>query len=223
MKLLIVVFAAALFVQAAEANLLVNGSFETVDSSLGLVHGIQLDALGTNQWDVYSAIPGWTTTAGKGIEVQYDNTVTPAFSAFRKVELDSHPGPNSNSTMSQDVALAAGLYELSFWYQPRTGTTGDNGILASVESGFGALLVDGIAGSTTDWTQHSFQFNLDADQVVTVSFAATGIENLEGGLIDDVALNAVAAPEPTTLAIWSLLFAIGACGDRWNKRRKQAT
>ena len=97
-------------ITADAANILVNGDFETVDESVGLIHGIRLDDLGADGWDVYDSIPGWRTTAGNGIEVQHDFAVGDAHSPSHKVELDSHPGPGSNSSMmSNGLSDAWGL------------------------------------------------------------------------------------------------------------------
>jgi hypothetical protein len=115
-------------------EMLVNGDFETVDDSVGLINGIRLDHLGTDGWDVYDSIPGWRTTAGNGIEVQYDFAVGAAHSASRKVELDSHPGDGSNSSMTQTVYLIPGSYELSYFYRARTSTEDDNRIDVFLDS-----------------------------------------------------------------------------------------
>lgn len=191
----------------AAASLLVNGDFETVDGSMGLVNGTDLDDLTSPFWDVYVSIPGWTTASGPGIEVQ-SNTIHVAHSPNRYVELDSHPlpgGPSvSHSSMIQSVFLQAGRYELTLWYRPRTNTAGDNGILVSVDAGLLApILVDGVSSDFSDWKRRAFPFHVPIATQATVRFSATGTENRLGGLIDDVALLAV--PEPSALAVWCLL------------------
>ena len=204
-RLTLSTFALALLLAApASASILTNGDFELLDGTIGNVHGRPLNGLGTGQWDVYDGIPGWVKGDGDaGIEIQR-NTVVSAFSPDHYVELDSHPGPGSNSSMKQSVTLEAGQYELSFYYRPRTNTQNDNGITASANDGFGSLSVNTVKNQQNDWERFAFRFNVDADDTpVDIVFEATGIENTLGGFIDNVALHAV--PEATTFVVWSLL------------------
>ena len=129
----------------AAASPIINGDFE---ANIGLV---------PPNWSVFVTIPGWTTVAGPGIEVEADTVVT-AHSGTQYVELDSY----SNSGMSQTVALTPGEYLLSFWYQPRTSEPGDNGIEAFFDAAPTSLGTMVAFVSTTDppqnyWAQYRFR------------------------------------------------------------------
>ena len=185
----------AFMVGAASAStLMVNGDFEdTSITDLGLVHRQKLADLASapdSSWDVYKEIPGWKTDDGAGIEVQTNRTLTSidAHSGQHYIELDSHPSPESNSSMKQEITLDIGKYKLSFWYSPRNGDVDSNGIEYSV---FGAsddngvptvLPTVGLTGPSSDngtsvgeWTEFTSIFTVaSGDSPVTLLFAATG-------------------------------------------------
>ncbi len=213
-------------VTAPAANLLINGDFESTNSNVGLINSKALNALGAGQWDVYSSIPGWTTTpnfiggvncspcAPAGIEVQYSGVVVNAHSANRYIELDSHrsQGIGTNSGMSQSLFLSSGTYEMSYWYIPRTRSEGDNGIKVFVGTGVtpaasdevAALYANGARPPTNDWTQIVASFGIANPGIYNITLAAVGTDNTLGGLIDDVWLEKTGGPqevpEPATFA-----------------------
>ncbi len=204
----------------ANANLIVNGDFETTDGRIGLVNGKALNNLNSpgSTWDVYDAIPGWTSSypTDAGIEIQYSGTVIQAHSGNHYVELDSHPGPNSNSDMTQSVFLNPGLYELSYFYSPRTNNNGDNGIEVLL-SGLGLLFTSD--GNSQGWVEQLVQFSIDVAGSYDLTFRAIGTENTLGGFLDDVSLHAV-VPEPASLIVWSLVATVGVVVCRVRSRRK---
>ena len=187
------------------ATLIQNGDFEWLDSRVGDA-GHRLDELGADpSWDVYTSLPGgWYTTGGPGIEVQTD-AHRPAHSGRLYIELDSH----SNSMMTQDVLIVTGGdYVLEFAYQPRSGTQNDNGIavlLGEQELGY----ANGVATSGSDWQIVTFEIEGLVAGTHRLSFAATGLSNSFGGLLDSVSLVRATdpnVPEPTA----ALLFGTGA-------------
>jgi hypothetical protein len=188
------------FAGPASANLITNGSFENCGVACPVPPA----------WAVYVSIPGWTTVSGPGIEIQSNGTL--GFNAqdgFYYVELDSH----ANSAMEQTVAgLGAGNYNLSFYYRPRTGTAGDNGVLASVNGVALLPAPDGVAPA--NWALFSYTFAHGGGDLA-VRFSAFGISNSLGGLIDTVSLRAV--PEPGTLLLLGAAL-IGVTG-RLRRRR----
>lgn len=188
-------FSALLITAPAHANLLTNGNF---DANLA---GYPTTAGGTG-WGVYASIPGWTAYIGAGIEVQQTGAVqgVVAHSANQYVELDSHPASNSNSGMKQDVYLSTGWYDFDFYYQPRTGTTNDNGITYGILNLYN-WPIDGVI-PPSGWRPVSQQFQITADGNYSVYFSAFGIENTLGGFIDTVSLASV--PEPGTLLFLGL-------------------
>jgi hypothetical protein len=126
-----------------------NGSFEDVTGGTSTFTG--------GSWTVYTSIPGWMTVAGNGIEIQTNATLgsIDAQDGNRYVELDSHPGGTSNSTMEQMVNLGAGTYNLSFYYSPRTANVGSNGIAYSVGTLLGAVTGATAGVSVGSWTETS--------------------------------------------------------------------
>lgn len=187
---------------AASAVTVVNGSFEDVSGSTQIA--------GSGSWSVYETIPGWTTVAGEGIEVQ-TNTVITAQDGRRYVELDSHPnntlsGATTNSTMTQVVELALGLYELSFWYSPRTNDPGTNGILYSIGDLAGSITGPGSDPLTSvgSWTRIVETFMITTAGSYNLTFAADGTANRLGGFIDDVSISAIPLPAGGVLLLTAL-------------------
>ncbi|WP_306141978.1 hypothetical protein [Roseibium sp. MMSF_3412] len=217
---------AALLVSGAASAMIINGDFEDVTTMdpTGLVNGNKLSNLATtgSSWDVFSEISGWKTTNGAGIEVQTNRTLgsIDAHSGQHYIELDSHPRANSNSTMSQDVSLGVGSYELSFWYSPRNNDASSNGIEYSV----GGLLLDSITGPSASpltavgtWTLVKALFKVETAGDYTLSFAATGKQNTLGGFVDTVNITAV----PIPAAGFLLPVGLGLLGYA-SRRRKAA-
>lgn len=221
MKLIAIaaIAAAGFAIPATASTLLHNGSFEDSPGVNGQ-NGNDFDTMAVSggSWDIWTDIPGWTTTSGAGIEVQTDRTLgsIDAQDGDYYVELDS----NNNSGMSQDVYLTTGVYELSFYYSPRTNWDGSNGIEYSVASISGDLAsgsVDGPGGGTSvgDWTLVETTFAVAQDGIYVLSFDATGTSDSYGGLIDNVSL----APIPLPASGLLLLAAFGGMGYMTRRRK----
>ena len=207
----------------AMANLITNGDFED----------FQLQG---RQWRVFNQLPGWFTSIGPGIEIQR-NTIVRAQSGNQYVELDSHYGRNTNSTMSQLISTEPGQqYLLSFWYRPRTNRGhNDNGInvlwdpwalttashhSAAFRPSQQVLSIDNYKRRQYNfWIPFSLSLTATSNTMV-LSFQADGRDNSLGGFIDNVSLTAqqpttsTQVPAPATMALLGLALA-------WLGRRKK--
>jgi hypothetical protein len=213
---------AALGATAASAATVVNGSFEDPTRAIGEVNNNAFVDLagssGSSSWDVWSELNGWAST-GAGIEIQTDNTIgsVDAQDGEHYVELASHGAADSTSAMKQGITFSAGTYLLSFYYSPRTGTLGENGIKYGVEGVFAGV----VSGPTDDlkrgeWTEVTQEFTVgDGTNSLFFSAIAGGNSTL-GGLIDNVSISAVPLPASSLL----LLAGLGGLGAM--RRRKKA-
>ena len=193
-----VLAAAALLVLAgaANANLVLDGSFEAV----------QIDSPG---WGSFpgTSMPGWTATGG-ALEVRSD-LVGSAQDGANFVELDS----DANMSISQVIDTIAGqTYTLSFWYSNRPTDpvynsqwpndvvpAESNGLL--LDLGNGAFSVYTPAANTTSdnqWQEYTTTFV--ATGPTTLTFSATGWSDSYGTSLDNIVVTGV-VPEPAQLSL----------------------
>lgn len=210
----------------ASASLITNGSFEeltvTNKSTInGFIqkHKFKNFAKKESAWDVFYTLPGWVTTAGKGIELQ-KNIVSNSAEGSHHIELDSK-GHSSNSVMTQtiDSLIIGQEYLLEFAYKPRSDRENDNGINVfwyDTAVNFDLDMTANFAVNETnktspDWQIKSIQLVAQAESM-DLSFGAFGHQNTYGGLLDNISLvqvnnaSATDIPEPSTLALSLLGF-----------------
>lgn len=180
---------------ANASSLVVNGSFESPDQPSG-------------SWNIYSSIPGWTST--NGIEIRDSHTGL-ASHGTQFVELDT----TRNSEMSQSIATQAGYqYRLTWDYSPRIGQpSGTNGISVFWNN---VLLstITATGGGSNIWSSLTALVVGTGNDVLR--FAAIGTSDSLGGNVDNVALNAV----PLPAAAW--LFGSALLGAGALRRKQQA-
>jgi len=202
--LILTVGIACLFVPQANANLLLNGSFETPDvlpGALGPIGG----------WETfYEPTPGlgWIPIAGgmeildhvvgtriDGVDIAWD-----AYKGDQFAELDTMPA-DPNGGMYQNVDTDSGRhYTLHFVYSPRPGVLPNSNIIYLYLDG---LLVDTLTGSGVGelvpvWSHYNYQF-VASGTSTEIKFLAGGIDDGLGGFLDDVRLTPV--QEPSTLLL----------------------
>ena len=172
-----------------------------------------------NDWDstdfgpnpgfvILPSYEGWTSTAGAGIEVQFNNVAGVPLSSPNLVELDS----NNNSEMSRSID--AGNYVLNFFYSARPGVPITSNGIDVLVNGTSIFNVTGAGGGGTSWSQQTVYFTLAAPG--TLSFAAVGTSDSLGGYLENVQLS---VPEP---GAWALMIAgFGFVGASMRRRSRR--
>jgi len=223
------IFSACILSVSANANLIINGSFEQTSSQLNLaippvstpaiILGNTLADIGsvsnTQQWGVFAALPGWSTVNSAGVEVQYNGTGgRNADDGLLFLELDTHTTlktgtiSNTNGGIFQDITgLTIGqLYDFSFAYMGRSATQGSNDLFVSWKGTAGTsdrnITFVGNPKSFT-WSTFNSQF-IASDTSMRLQFDALGAMDGKGALIDNVSLTSVNVPEPDMLALMLL-------------------
>lgn len=190
--------ATVLFATVSAQAAIVNGSFEA-----------NVQAPGT--WGIYGSLAGWQGGSA-GIELR-DAVAGNAQDGANYVELDT----SANSSMWQTVLTQAGSsYELSLWYSPRQGVTGNsNGIEVWWDNAkLGTLNGSGQNNNDNVWRLYSY--NVAGTGSNTLRFVAVGTSDGYGGSLDNVRLSAT-VPEPASLAL--VLGALAAGGLALRRRR----
>lgn len=213
-KMMLLAACAAVISSGASAATIQNGSFE--DIGTGTLNG--------SGWSHFSNIPGWT--GDPNVEIQSNSTLGSVNTPFgnRYVELDT----NQDAGISQLITLAAGRYQLTFWYSPRVNAdpTSTNDMTFKISNGASTLLDGTINGAPNAAFPHGTFTEVTAEFTTTggmfdLAFQATGGSFASGcgncgALIDNVSISAV--PLPAGLML--MLTGLGALGVA--RRRKTA-
>lgn len=181
---------------AAGPNLVVNGSFEADTGNLGY-------------WMIAPTLTGWTGAPDIELQNNFENNVSQ--DGVYHVELDTY----GNSAMSQTLS-ATGWVELSFWYSPRANVAAGSNTLSYSLGSLSGTLLDGVAGGpTTQWQHFSAFVDLGGSGNAELRFAALGVSDQYGGLIDNVSVTAVPEPASGVLALVGSLALAGRL--RWRR------
>lgn len=197
----------ALSLPQAQANLIVNGSFEQVDEQY------RKKRYGSsNTWQIYSELPGWNAT--RNMEVWKSGFKRVAAADGRRfIELNAHPRGASSFTIAQDFNTESGvIYDLSFFARKRSRGT------ESFEVSVGDLLASVSTHVKREWTEFQFKFTGDGGSTRLSFTSLDGGRDTVGNFIDDIRVTA-AVPEANVLS----LIAIGLVGigvSRLQPRRR---
>ncbi|MGL1958253.1 MAG: DUF642 domain-containing protein [Colwellia sp.] len=231
----------SLLAMSANANLIVNGSFESTDvnsSNLAIAASYptgtsplpaDLASLGSNghneEWGVFSELLGWSTINSAGVEVQYAGTGgRSAHDGSLFLELDTHfdltafdngtsNGTQTNGGITQEVTdlIPGDFYNFSFAFMGRSATANSNDFNVSLSSLVGISFINVQREFT--WNIYNYQFQATAT-TIDVTFAAAGTADGKGALIDNVSLTKVSVPEPSVFA----LMLMGLFGFAFRKK-----
>lgn len=201
MKKLLVIAALLSAPAIAQANLVVNGSFEDYTT------------VTPGHWSIFNSGYGWTTDAN-GVEVRNAVAGTAA-DGVRFAELDT----TGNSWISQTIqTYAFQSLELAFSYAPRAGYGKDtNGIQVFWNNqSLGAFKGDGRNGAS--WSDLFYDVQADANGFGILKFVAIGTSDGLGGSLDNISVTAI--PEPDTSAM--LLAGLGILAAVTRRRQRRA-
>lgn len=185
----------------AQANLVVNGSFEDYAS------------VTPGTWSIFGSGYGWTSGAN-GVEIRNAVAGTAA-EGVRFAELDSV----GNGWISQTIQTNAfQSLELAFSYAPRAGVASNsNGIQVFWnDQSLGSITANG--NQFSGWFDLSYDVQADASGFGVLKFAAIGVSDSYGGSLDSVSVTAV--PEPDTSAM--LLAGLGILAAVIRRRQRSA-
>ncbi|MDP9124603.1 MAG: PEP-CTERM sorting domain-containing protein [Pseudomonadota bacterium] len=215
-KIIALAALAALSATASAANLLTDGSFESITQAAGT-------------WNVYKGVnlPGWTVTKANGsatshgLEVRNNNAGT-AEDGHNFIELDGY----ENDKISQSFTTVVGKdYEITFFYADRpdvtstflqgTKTVQGSGGFAYTLTGAPVTTYAGAFGAF--WHEAVIDFTA-ASTSTTFSIWAVGKSDGYGTSFDDFSAAAV-VPEPATLGLFAAGLAVLGLSSR--RRRQQ--
>jgi hypothetical protein len=172
------------------------------DSQLLLKNGnFSATSLGSDDWDTFSGITGWTALSGTLIELQQIEINTAA-SAGQYGELDAHwPTENhrgdSDHGIQQTLNLPRGHYLLFFDYRGREHDVDAGSFTVKIKSAGSSsdvLLVTKNAASTTTWKRASVSFEIiggnpnSTTLPITLLFDSSDARDSYGAYIDNVLL-----------------------------------
>jgi pimeloyl-ACP methyl ester carboxylesterase len=177
-----------LYPAADSQSLLQNGNFSS-------------PSLGSDDWDTFSGITGWTAISGTLIELQQIEVNTTA-NAGQYGELDAHwptsdHRGDSDHGIQQTVNLPRGHYLLFFDYRGREHDVEAGSFTVKVKSAGSSsdvLLVTKNSASTTTWKRASVSFEITGGNPnsttlpITLLFDSSDARDSYGAYIDNILL-----------------------------------
>ncbi len=152
-------------------NLVSNGSFEQPGLSAG-------------QYRIFASIPGWTTRAGAGPEIQNNIGLGVAAHGQQYVELASH---NPSAIGQQVSTIPGGTYTLSFAFRARPGTPlADNAVEVAVDGTVLGTVTATDSSFYTTWYRYSYTIVATGATTDIALADRGGVANSLGTFIDDV-------------------------------------
>lgn len=183
----------------ANANLLVNGSFEDNNVSNGAW-----------QWFNAQQVAGWD---GSNIEIWDDLYGFESFDGDQHAELNAHGQNGQVFSISQTFDTAAGYtYDVSFAYAARANN--NEVFLFEIVSGNTALVSDLMDDHTVrTWIEHATSFVAQSTQTTIRFTSIVPSTGTVGNFIDDVVVTAslfvppnnITVPEPSFYAVICVL------------------
>lgn len=189
-RTLIAVALTAIALPAAQANLVINGSFEDLGGG----------SLTSGGWGSFDSIPGWTSENGVKLEIGKASVYgVTGEDIVNVMELDS----TANVVSYQGfTTIASGDYTLSFLYARRSLLGADSSSDQFIVLWNGDQLGGVIDPSSTVMTRVSFTVTAVGDGTDKLTFKGMGASDTKGAIIDGVAV----VPEPTTMIAGALLL-----------------
>lgn len=185
------ILAASILGSPAQANLLVNGSFESPVIQTG-----SFVPYGNGS----TAITGWTVASGYYTDIISNGYWSPN-TPFGNQYLYLNDSGRTDAAIWQDISLVSGVhYSLSFYLDGLSNSGASVAVSLAGANSFSA-----ISTSTSGWTQIAYNFTPSATGSYRLTFSSS-----PGGytMIDNVNVNAV--PEPGEWAL--MLSGLGLFG-----------
>ena len=206
-KVLVAMAASVMLSSAANASLLVNGSFElgSPQPSAG-----SFATLGAGN----SSITGWTVSSGS---IDWINGYWQAKDGTHSIDLAGGVPGGIEQTFN---TVAGTVYSVNYWLSgnPDGGDIGKDGVVAAINGSVvdASSSITGIQGSThanMNYSLKNFTFTASGNST-TLRFTSDPSESAYGAVIDMVTVAAV--PEPTTWAM--MLVGFGVVGASMRRR-----
>ena len=206
-KFLVAMAATVMMSSAANASLLVNGSFEQGTPQPG---SGGFDTLGSGS----NAVTGWTVSSGS---VDWINGYWQAQDGTHSIDLAGNVPGAIEQTFE---TVVGGVYSVNYWLSgnPDGGSVGKDGVVAAIN---GAIVdasssITGIKGPSHENMEYSLKnFTFTASGTsTTLRFSSAENAGAFGAVLDNVSVSAV--PEPATWAM--MLVGFGVVGASMRRR-----